>query len=58
MTDQDGYLPRPALTVSILTSDEAVEEIQPSFLVPTGSTSSTMVLSGQVLELECIAAGL
>ncbi|XP_058263912.1 neuronal cell adhesion molecule a isoform X10 [Hemibagrus wyckioides] len=41
-----------------LFGDDAVEEIQPSFLVPTGSTSSTMVLSGQVLELECIAAGL
>ncbi|KAK3558838.1 hypothetical protein QTP86_028724 [Hemibagrus guttatus] len=41
-----------------LFGDDAVEEIQPSFLVPSGSTSSTMVLSGQVLELECIAAGL
>ncbi|XP_060743094.1 neuronal cell adhesion molecule a isoform X4 [Tachysurus vachellii] len=41
-----------------LFGDDAVEEIQPSFLVPSGSTSSKMVLSGQVLELECIAAGL
>lgn len=46
------------LTVSILTSDDAVEEIEPSFLVPSGSTSQKMVLRGQVLELECIAAGL
>ncbi|XP_047015780.2 neuronal cell adhesion molecule a isoform X12 [Ictalurus punctatus] len=38
--------------------DDAVEEIEPSFLVPSGSTSQKMVLRGQVLELECIAAGL
>ncbi|XP_053496981.1 neuronal cell adhesion molecule a isoform X2 [Ictalurus furcatus] len=38
--------------------DDAVEEIEPSFLVPSGSTSPKMVLRGQVLELECIAAGL
>ncbi|XP_026774957.1 neuronal cell adhesion molecule a isoform X10 [Pangasianodon hypophthalmus] len=41
-----------------LFGDDAVEEIRPSFLVPSGSTSSKMVLRGQVLELECIAAGL
>ncbi|XP_047675608.1 neuronal cell adhesion molecule a isoform X10 [Tachysurus fulvidraco] len=41
-----------------LFGDDALEEIQPSFLVPIGSSSSKMVLSGQVLELECIAAGL
>lgn len=46
------------LTVSLLASDDAVEEIRPSFLVPSGSTSPKMVLRGQVLELECIAAGL
>ncbi|XP_060743095.1 neuronal cell adhesion molecule a isoform X5 [Tachysurus vachellii] len=45
------------ISVRVLNND-AVEEIQPSFLVPSGSTSSKMVLSGQVLELECIAAGL
>ncbi|KAM9496583.1 neuronal cell adhesion molecule-like isoform 3-T5 [Clarias gariepinus] len=37
---------------------DALEEIQPSFLVPSGSTSSKMVLRGEDLELECIAAGL
>ncbi|XP_060770601.1 neuronal cell adhesion molecule a isoform X1 [Neoarius graeffei] len=41
-----------------LFGDDAVEEIQPSFMLPSGSTSSKMVLRGQVLELECIAAGL
>uniref|UniRef100_A0AAR2L2C6 Neuronal cell adhesion molecule n=1 Tax=Pygocentrus nattereri TaxID=42514 RepID=A0AAR2L2C6_PYGNA len=38
--------------------DDPAEERRPSFLVPTGSTSSKMVLRGQVLELECIAEGL
>ncbi|MCJ8736073.1 hypothetical protein PDJAM_G00254670 [Pangasius djambal] len=41
-----------------LFGDDAEEEIRPSFLVPSGSTSSKMVLRGQVLELECLAAGL
>ncbi|TSK13410.1 Neuronal cell adhesion molecule [Bagarius yarrelli] len=41
-----------------LFGDDVVEETQPSFLVPSGSTTSKMVLRGQVLELECIAAGL
>ncbi|XP_046715116.1 neuronal cell adhesion molecule a isoform X20 [Silurus meridionalis] len=41
-----------------LFGDEEVGETQPSFLVPSGSTSSKMVLRGQVLELECIGAGL
>ncbi|XP_047675604.1 neuronal cell adhesion molecule a isoform X6 [Tachysurus fulvidraco] len=45
------------ISVRVLNND-ALEEIQPSFLVPIGSSSSKMVLSGQVLELECIAAGL
>ncbi|XP_026774960.1 neuronal cell adhesion molecule a isoform X13 [Pangasianodon hypophthalmus] len=45
------------ISVRVLNND-AVEEIRPSFLVPSGSTSSKMVLRGQVLELECIAAGL
>ncbi|XP_017554854.1 neuronal cell adhesion molecule-like isoform X14 [Pygocentrus nattereri] len=41
-----------------LFGDDPAEERRPSFLVPTGSTSSKMVLRGQVLELECIAEGL
>ncbi|XP_060770608.1 neuronal cell adhesion molecule a isoform X5 [Neoarius graeffei] len=45
------------ISVHVLNND-AVEEIQPSFMLPSGSTSSKMVLRGQVLELECIAAGL
>uniref|UniRef100_A0A4W5Q4G0 Neuronal cell adhesion molecule n=1 Tax=Hucho hucho TaxID=62062 RepID=A0A4W5Q4G0_9TELE len=31
---------------------------RPTFLIPSGSSSSKMVLRGQVLELECIAEGL
>ncbi|KAJ8382835.1 hypothetical protein SKAU_G00036130 [Synaphobranchus kaupii] len=38
--------------------DSPVGERQPSFLVPTGSRSTKMVLRGEVLELECIAEGL
>ncbi|XP_066524777.1 neuronal cell adhesion molecule-like isoform X13 [Hoplias malabaricus] len=41
-----------------LFGDAPAEERSPSFLVPTGSTSSKLVLRGQVLELECIADGL
>lgn len=46
------------LTVSMLSSDDELKETEPSFLLPSGPTSSKMVLRGQVLELECIAAGL
>ncbi|XP_066524779.1 neuronal cell adhesion molecule-like isoform X15 [Hoplias malabaricus] len=45
------------ITVHVLNNAPA-EERSPSFLVPTGSTSSKLVLRGQVLELECIADGL
>uniref|UniRef100_A0A4W6FJG8 Neuronal cell adhesion molecule n=1 Tax=Lates calcarifer TaxID=8187 RepID=A0A4W6FJG8_LATCA len=31
---------------------------RPTFLIPSGSSSSKMVLRGQVLEMECIAGGL
>uniref|UniRef100_A0A8C2WC72 Neuronal cell adhesion molecule n=1 Tax=Cyclopterus lumpus TaxID=8103 RepID=A0A8C2WC72_CYCLU len=31
---------------------------KPTFLIPSGPTSSKMVLRGQVLEMECIAEGL
>ncbi|XP_062317474.1 neuronal cell adhesion molecule-like isoform X11 [Osmerus eperlanus] len=39
-------------------SDSPAEERKPSFLIPSGPTSSKLVLRGQVLEMECIAEGL
>ncbi|XP_034143920.1 neuronal cell adhesion molecule isoform X13 [Esox lucius] len=39
-------------------SDGSVGERKPTFLIPSGSSSSKMVLRGEVLELECIAEGL
>ncbi|XP_034143921.1 neuronal cell adhesion molecule isoform X17 [Esox lucius] len=36
----------------------SVGERKPTFLIPSGSSSSKMVLRGEVLELECIAEGL
>ncbi|XP_041692905.1 neuronal cell adhesion molecule isoform X9 [Coregonus clupeaformis] len=39
-------------------SDGSAEERKPTFLIPSGSSSSKMVLRGQVLELECITEGL
>ncbi|XP_055795453.1 neuronal cell adhesion molecule-like isoform X14 [Salvelinus fontinalis] len=39
-------------------SDGSAEERRPTFLIPSGSSTSKMVLRGQVLELECIAEGL
>ncbi|XP_052322304.1 neuronal cell adhesion molecule-like isoform X14 [Oncorhynchus keta] len=36
----------------------SVEERKPTFLIPSGSSSSKMVLRGQILELECITEGL
>ncbi|CDR07658.1 unnamed protein product [Oncorhynchus mykiss] len=41
-----------------MTADGSVEERKPTFLIPSGSSSSKMVLRGQVLELECITEGL
>ncbi|XP_018620980.1 neuronal cell adhesion molecule-like isoform X10 [Scleropages formosus] len=38
--------------------DSPVGERRPSFVVPTGASSSKMVLRGDVLEMECIAEGL
>ncbi|XP_071753604.1 neuronal cell adhesion molecule-like isoform X19 [Centroberyx gerrardi] len=35
-----------------------VDERKPTFLIPSGPSSSKMVLRGQVLEMECIAEGL
>ncbi|XP_032379083.1 neuronal cell adhesion molecule isoform X21 [Etheostoma spectabile] len=40
-----------------LFSDPA-DERKPTFLIPSGPSSSKMVLRGQVLEMECIAEGL
>ncbi|XP_060932059.1 neuronal cell adhesion molecule-like isoform X14 [Limanda limanda] len=37
---------------------DPVDERKPTFLIPSGSSSSQTVLRGQVLELECIAEGL
>ncbi|XP_023257220.1 neuronal cell adhesion molecule isoform X2 [Seriola lalandi dorsalis] len=41
-----------------LFSEDPVEERKPTFLIPSGPSSSKMVLRGQVLEIECIAEGL
>ncbi|KAM4572579.1 neuronal cell adhesion molecule-like isoform 5-T6 [Odontesthes bonariensis] len=41
-----------------LFSEAPVDERRPTFLIPTGSSSSKMVLRGRVLEMECIAEGL
>uniref|UniRef100_A0A8C9VVQ7 Neuronal cell adhesion molecule a n=1 Tax=Scleropages formosus TaxID=113540 RepID=A0A8C9VVQ7_SCLFO len=41
------------ITVKVLS-----RERRPSFVVPTGASSSKMVLRGDVLEMECIAEGL
>ncbi|XP_060932055.1 neuronal cell adhesion molecule-like isoform X10 [Limanda limanda] len=41
-----------------LFSEDPVDERKPTFLIPSGSSSSQTVLRGQVLELECIAEGL
>ncbi|XP_041692908.1 neuronal cell adhesion molecule isoform X12 [Coregonus clupeaformis] len=45
------------ITLSVLNHGSA-EERKPTFLIPSGSSSSKMVLRGQVLELECITEGL
>uniref|UniRef100_A0A3B4VQ81 Neuronal cell adhesion molecule n=1 Tax=Seriola dumerili TaxID=41447 RepID=A0A3B4VQ81_SERDU len=45
------------ITVKVLNQDP-VEERKPTFLIPSGPSSSKMVLRGQVLEIECIAEGL
>uniref|UniRef100_A0AAV2L0Z1 Neuronal cell adhesion molecule-like n=1 Tax=Knipowitschia caucasica TaxID=637954 RepID=A0AAV2L0Z1_KNICA len=39
-------------------SEEPADERRPTFLTPSGSSSSKIVLRGQVLEMECIAEGL
>nr|XP_023688484.1 neuronal cell adhesion molecule isoform X5 [Paramormyrops kingsleyae] len=39
-------------------SDSPSGERRPTFLVPSGASSSAMVLRGDVLQLECIAEGL
>ncbi|XP_036963699.1 neuronal cell adhesion molecule-like isoform X15 [Acanthopagrus latus] len=41
-----------------LFSEEPADERKPTFLVPSGPSSSKTVLRGQVLEMECIAEGL
>ncbi|XP_076589929.1 neuronal cell adhesion molecule-like isoform X8 [Chaetodon auriga] len=41
-----------------LFSEEPADERKPSFLIPSGPSSSKTVLRGQVLEMECIAEGL
>uniref|UniRef100_A0A8D3DP37 Neuronal cell adhesion molecule n=1 Tax=Scophthalmus maximus TaxID=52904 RepID=A0A8D3DP37_SCOMX len=44
------------ITVKVL--NHPVDERRPTFLIPSGSSSSKVVLRGQVLEMECIAEGL
>lgn len=41
-----------------LFSEEPADERKPTFLVPSGPSSSKTVLRGQVLEMECIPEGL
>ncbi|XP_075998253.1 neuronal cell adhesion molecule-like isoform X4 [Genypterus blacodes] len=41
-----------------LFSEAPADERRPTFLIPSGPSSSKLVLRGQVLELECIAGGL
>ncbi|XP_078023891.1 neuronal cell adhesion molecule-like isoform X16 [Epinephelus lanceolatus] len=45
------------ITVKVLNQDPA-DERRPTFLIPSGPSSSKMVLRGQMLEMECIAEGL
>ncbi|XP_055789318.1 neuronal cell adhesion molecule-like isoform X17 [Salvelinus fontinalis] len=45
------------ITLLVLNHGSA-EERKPTFLIPSGSSSSKMVLRGQVLELECVTEGL
>ncbi|XP_023688497.1 neuronal cell adhesion molecule isoform X14 [Paramormyrops kingsleyae] len=45
------------ITVRVL-NDSPSGERRPTFLVPSGASSSAMVLRGDVLQLECIAEGL
>ncbi|XP_036963692.1 neuronal cell adhesion molecule-like isoform X9 [Acanthopagrus latus] len=45
------------ITVKVLNKEPA-DERKPTFLVPSGPSSSKTVLRGQVLEMECIAEGL
>ncbi|XP_034032013.1 neuronal cell adhesion molecule-like isoform X18 [Thalassophryne amazonica] len=41
-----------------LFSEDPADERKPVFLIPSGPSSSKLVLRGQVLEMECIAEGL
>ncbi|XP_045893916.1 neuronal cell adhesion molecule-like [Micropterus dolomieu] len=41
-----------------LFSEDPADERKPNFLIPSGPSSSKIVLRGQVLEMECIAEGL
>ncbi|XP_069551349.1 neuronal cell adhesion molecule-like isoform X20 [Brachyistius frenatus] len=45
------------ITVRVL-NQAPVDERRPIFLIPSGSSSSKMVLRGHILEMECIAEGL
>ncbi|XP_066526064.1 neuronal cell adhesion molecule a isoform X1 [Hoplias malabaricus] len=45
------------ITVSVL-NDRPAGQRMPSFMYPSGANSTTMVLRGETLELECIADGL
>ncbi|XP_059916412.1 neuronal cell adhesion molecule-like isoform X9 [Gadus macrocephalus] len=41
-----------------LFSEAPADDRKPTFLIPSGASSTQLVLRGQVLELECIAEGL
>ncbi|XP_041933918.1 neuronal cell adhesion molecule a isoform X7 [Alosa sapidissima] len=46
------------ITVRVIDNAGAVGERKPTFMLPTGTSSTSMVLRGERLQLECIADGL
>lgn len=48
---------QPELSVSYISAARSVVESAPTWLSPKGSSSSMLVLLGEELLLECIAAG-
>lgn len=41
-----------------VSAEEPANERKPSFFIPSGPSSSKLVLRGQDLEMECITEGL
>uniref|UniRef100_A0A8C2Q5G7 Neuronal cell adhesion molecule n=1 Tax=Cyprinus carpio TaxID=7962 RepID=A0A8C2Q5G7_CYPCA len=42
------------ISLTVIVSDNPVDEREPVFMVPSESVSSTVVLRGEILEMECI----